>query len=80
MALGPIHARDGLGFSSHKQDKSKESYTVDPNGETLKSVKNIKDRRYYSGTIYHGAIIFTNWSIKPTKSLGSLSACLGLIV
>ena len=48
MALGPKHARDGLGFSSHKQDKSKESYTVDPNGETLKSVKNIKDRRYYN--------------------------------
>ena len=28
---------------THKQDKSKESYTLDPNGEILKSVKNIKD-------------------------------------
>ena len=27
----------------HKQEKSKESYTPDPNGEILKSVKNIKD-------------------------------------
>ena len=26
-----------------KQDKSKESYTLDPNGEILKSAKNIKD-------------------------------------
>ena len=28
---------------THKQDKSKESYTLDPNGEILKSAKNIKD-------------------------------------
>ena len=28
---------------THKQDKSKESYTLDPNCEILKSVKNIKD-------------------------------------
>lgn len=28
---------------THKQDKSKGSYTLDPNGEILKSVKNIKD-------------------------------------
>ena len=28
---------------THKQDKSKESYTLDPNGEIPKSVKNIKD-------------------------------------
>ena len=28
---------------SHKQDKSKESYTLDPNDKILKSVKNIKD-------------------------------------
>jgi len=28
---------------THKQDKSKESYTLDPNGEILKSVKDIKD-------------------------------------
>ena len=28
---------------THKQDKSKESYTLDPNGEILKSVRNIKD-------------------------------------
>ena len=28
---------------THKQDTSKESYTLDPNGEILKSVKSIKD-------------------------------------
>ena len=28
---------------THKQDKSKERYTLDPNGEILKSVRNIKD-------------------------------------
>ena len=28
---------------TNKQDKSKESYALDPNGEILKSVKNIKD-------------------------------------
>ena len=28
---------------THKQDESKESYTLDPNGEILKSAKNIKD-------------------------------------
>ena len=28
---------------THKQDESKESYTPDPNGKILKSVKNIKD-------------------------------------
>ena len=28
---------------THKQDKSKENFTLDPNGEILKSVKNIKD-------------------------------------
>ena len=27
----------------HKQDKSKESYKFDPNGEILESVKSIKD-------------------------------------
>ena len=27
---------------THKQDTSKESYTLDPNGEVLKSVKSIK--------------------------------------
>lgn len=52
------------------QDKSKKSYIVDPNCEILTSVKNI----------YHGAVIVTKWSIKPTKSLGSLSACLCPIV
>ena len=31
---------------THKQDTSKESYTLDPNGEVLKSVKSIKD--FYS--------------------------------
>jgi len=28
---------------THKQDTSKESYTLDPNGEVLKNVKSIKD-------------------------------------
>ena len=28
---------------THKQDTSKESYTLDPDGEVLKSVKSIKD-------------------------------------
>ena len=53
---------------THKQDKSKESYIVDPNGEILKSVKISYVELQYR-TISHGAIIFTKSSIKLTKSL-----------
>ena len=53
---------------THKQDKSKESNTVDPNGEILKSVKISYVVLQYR-TIFHGAIIFTKSSIKLTKSL-----------
>ena len=55
-----------------------ELYTLDPNGESLKSVKNIKISVSQYRTISHGAIIFTKSSTKLTESLGSLSACLGL--
>ena len=65
---------------THKQDKSKESYTLDPNGEILKSVKNIKDLGI---TISYDL----SWSDhihevvnKANKVLVSLSACLGLKV
>ena len=61
---------------THKQDKSKERYTLDPNCEILKSVKNIKDL----GITWSDHIHEVAWSIKPTKSLGSLRACLDLIV
>ena len=65
---------------THKQDKSKESYTLDPSGEILKSVKNIKDLGI---TISYDL----SWSDhihevvnKANKVLVSLSACLGLKV
>ena len=66
---------------THKQDESKESYTLDPNIEILKSVKNIKDLGI---TISHDL----TWSDHThevvnktiTESPASLSACPGLKV
>ena len=62
---------------THKQDKSKESYTLDPNGELLKSVRNIKDLAI---TISYDL----SWSDhipevvnKPHKVLGVIKRVLG---
>ena len=61
----------------HKQDKSKESYTLDPNSELLKSVRNIKD---LANTISYDL----SWSDhihevvnKPKKVLGVIKRVLG---